>query len=142
MLAITITDLVFLVYMAGLSGGYVFVAIAVNFLTTYVVLWKTIKVTQMEDSRDREEQVPKEEIPRLAIENEIDSHSEDKEEPENDANEMSLLPAGFRKEVESPEEEQQAEAKTQDEKEAETAQMPPPLPTETPDMAAGSSEDV
>ena len=38
MLVITITDLVCLVYMAGLSGGYVFVAISVNFLTTYVVL--------------------------------------------------------------------------------------------------------
>ena len=114
MLVITFTDLVFLVYMAGLSGGYVFIAISVNFLTTYVVLWKTIKVTQKEDPGDRKEQVPKEEIPRLAIENE----KEDKEEPENAAIEMSLLAAGPSKEVESQEEEQLPEAKTEDKEEA------------------------
>ena len=48
MLVITITDLVFLIYMAGLSGGYVFIVISVNFLTSYVYLWKTIKVTKEE----------------------------------------------------------------------------------------------
>ena len=53
MLVITITDLVFLVYMAGLSGGYVFVAIAVNFLTAYVVLWKTTKVPQKEKNTEQ-----------------------------------------------------------------------------------------
>ena len=67
MLVITITDLVCLVYMAGLSGGYVFIPISVNFLTTYVVLWKTMKVIQKEDSEERKKQVPNEDIPRLAI---------------------------------------------------------------------------
>ena len=140
MLVITFTDLVFLVYMAGLSGGYVFIAISVNFLTTYVVLWKSIKVPQKEDPGDRKEQVPKEEIPRLAIENEKDAPSEDKEEPESAAIEMSLLAAGPSKEVESQEEEQQTEAKTEDKEEAVEAQIPPP--TEKPDMAAGTREDV
>ena len=79
MLVITITDLVSLVYIAGLSGGYVFIAISVNFLTTYAVLWKTIKVTEKEDSRERMKQAPKEEIPRLAIKNE----KKDNEETEN-----------------------------------------------------------
>ena len=79
----------------------------------------------------------------MAIENEKEYPSEDKEEPEESAAiKMSLLAAGPRKNVEIQEEEQQAEAKTQDEKEAETAQMPPPLPTERPNMAAGSSEYV
>ena len=72
MLVITITDLVCLVYMAGLSGGYVFVAISVNFLTTYVVLWKTMKelpgagedIESPEEEQQREasaEEKPKEE---------------------------------------------------------------------------------
>ena len=73
MLVITIADLVFLVYVAGLSGGYIFIAIFVNFLLTCVVLWKTTKVTQKVDSRDRKEQVPEEEIPMLAIRNETEA---------------------------------------------------------------------
>ena len=93
MLIVTINNLVFLTYMAGISGGYVFIAIGVNFLTTYFVLSKTTKVTE-KDPGDRKEQIPKEEIPRLSIENEKDTPSENKEESENDAIEMSLLAAG------------------------------------------------
>ena len=142
MLVITFTDLVFLVYMAGLSGGYVFIAISVNFLTTYVVLLKSIKVPQKGDPGDRKEQVPKEEIHSLAIKNEKDAPSEDKEEPESAAIEMSLLATGPSKNVESQEEEQQAEAKTEDKEEAGGAQIPPTTPKEMPDMAAGTREDV
>ena len=142
MLVITLTDMVFLVYMAGLSGGYVFVAISVNFLTTYVVLSKTIKVPQKEDSGDKKAEVPKEEIPRLAIENEKDAPSEDKEESESAAIEMSVLAAGPSKEVESQEEEQLDEAKTEDREEAGEAQIPPPKPTEKADMAAGTRKDA
>ena len=110
MLVITITDLVFLVYIAGLSGGYVFIAIFINFFTTYVVLWKTTKVTQKEDSEDRKEHAPKEEIPRLAIENEKDALSEEKEEPESSSIKMSALAA----DIESQEEdEKQTETKTE-----------------------------
>ena len=136
MLVITITNLVCLVYIAGLSGGYVFIAISVNFLTTYVVLWKTIKVTEKGDSRERKEQVPKEEIPRLAIENE----TEDNEESENAGIEMSPLAAGTSKDFEGQELEQQAQAKPDDEKEAGGVQVP--TPTEMPNMATGTSEDV
>ena len=136
MLVITITDLVSLVYIAGLSGGYVFIAISVNFLTTYVVLWKTIKVTEKGDSRDRKEQVPKEEIPRLAIENE----TEDNEESENAGIEMSLLTAATSKDFEGQELEQQAQAKPDDEKEAGGVQVP--TPTEMPNIATGISEDI
>ena len=138
MLIITLTNLIFLVYIAGLSGGYAFIAIFVNFLATYVVLWKTIKVTQKEDSRDRKEQVPQEEMSRLAIENEKEASSEDKEESEGAVIEMSKQAADTRKDIESEEEELQAEAKTEDEKEADDAQMPTPPPTEMPDMAAKS----
>ena len=63
MVLITIADLLFLAYIAGLSGGYVFIAIFINFLTTYGVLWKTLKITSREDSGDRKEQ---EQIPMLA----------------------------------------------------------------------------
>ena len=139
MLVITITDLVFLVYMAGLSGGYVFVAIAVNFLTTYVVLWKTTKVTQKEDSGDRKDHIAKEEIPRLAIENENDAPSEDKEEPENDAIQMSLLAAGTSKE--SQEGEKHTEAKAEDKNEANVAQMQP-LPPSSEMPGTGTSKDI
>ena len=69
MLIVTINNLVFLTYMAGISGNYVFIAIFVNFLTTYIVLWKTIKVPQKRDSGDRKDQAPKKEIPMLAVEN-------------------------------------------------------------------------
>ena len=135
MLIITLTDLTCLVYIAGISGGYVFFAISVNFLATYVVLWKTIKVTQKEVSGDRKEQVPKEEIPRLEIKNEKDAvPSEEKEESENAAIEMSILAAGTSKDIE---EEHQAEEKTEDNKEAQT-----PPPTETPGLPGGTSEDA
>ena len=77
MLIITLTNLTFLVYIAGISGGYVFIVIFINFLATYVVLWKTMEVTQKEDSRDRKEQVPQEEMSRLAIENEKEASSEE-----------------------------------------------------------------
>ena len=110
MLVITITNLVSLVYMAGLSGGYVFIPISVNFLTTYVVLWKTIKVIEKEDSEERKKQVPKEDVPRLAIKNE----KENKKESENAAIEMSLLTAGASKDFEGQELEQQPEAKPEE----------------------------
>ena len=129
MLIVTINNLVFLTYIAGISGGYVFIVIFVNFLTTYVVLWKTLKVPQKKDSGDRKDQVPEEEIPRLEIKNEKDAPSEDKEEPENAPIEMSVLAAGTSKDTESQEEEQQAEVKTEDKK-------------ETPGLAAGTSEDA
>ena len=138
MLIITLTNLIFLVYIAGLSGGYAFITIFVNFLTTYLVLWKTMKVTKKEASGDRKEQVPQEEMSRLAIENEKEASSEDKEESEGAAIEMSKQAADTRKDIESEEEELQAEAKTEDEKEADDAQMPTPPPTEMPDMAAKS----
>ena len=137
MLIITLTNLTFLVYIAGISGGYVFIVIFINFLATYVVLWKTIKVTQKEDSRDGKEQVPKEEIPRLEIENEKDAPSEEKEESKNAAIEMSILAAGTSKDIE---EEQEAEEKREDKKEADGAQTLPP--TETPGLPAGTSEDA
>ena len=137
MLVITITDLVSLVYMAGLSGGYVFVGISVNFLTTYVVLWKTMKVIQKEDSEERKKQVPKEEILRLAIKNE----EENKKESENAAIEMSLLTAGTSKDFEGQELEQQVEAKKEEKEEADGAQMPPPPPSsEMP--GADASKDI
>ena len=129
MLIITLTNLTFLVYIAGISGGYVFIVIFVNCLATYVVLSKTIKVTQKEDSRDGKEQVPKEEIPRLVIKNEKDVPSEEKEESKNAAIKMSLLAAGTSKDTESQEEEQQAEVKTEDKK-------------GTPGLAAGTSGDA
>ena len=47
--------MVFFVFMAGLSGEFNLIAITVNFLTTYVVLWKTIKATEKEDSEDKKE---------------------------------------------------------------------------------------
>ena len=137
MLIITLTNLTFLVYIAGISGGYVFIVIFINFLATYVVLWKTMEVTQKEDSRDGKEQVPKEEIPRLEIENEKDAPSEEKEESKNAAIEMSILAAGTSKDIE---EEQEAEEKREDKKEADEAQTPPP--TETPGLPAGTSEDA
>ena len=139
MLIITLTNLTFLVYIAGISGGYVFIVIFVNFLATYVVLSKTIKVTQKEAFGDRKEQ---EEVPRLSVENEKNAPSEDKEESEGAAIEMSILAADTSKDIESGEEEQQTEAKTEDKKEADVTQMPPPPPTEMPDMAAGTNEDV
>ena len=135
MLIITLTNLTFLVYMAGISGGYVFIAIVVNFLATYVVLWKTLKVPQKMDSGDGKDQVPKEEMSRLAIENEKDVPAEEKEESENAAIEMSNLAAGTSKDIE---EEQQAEEKTEDKKEADEAQTP----TEMPCLPAGTSDDA
>ena len=137
MLIVTINNLVFLTYIAGISGGYVFIVIFVNFLTTYAVLWKTLKVPQKKDSRERKDQVPEEEIPRLAIENEKDAPSEEKEESKNAAIEMSILAADTGKDIE---EEQEAEEKREDNKEADEAQTLPP--TETPGLPAGTSEDA
>ena len=136
MLIITLTNLTFLVYMAGISGGYVFIAIVVNFLATYVVLWKTLKVPQKKDFGDGKDQVPKEEMSRLAIENEKDVPSEEKEESENAAIEMSNLAADTSKDIE---EDQQAEGKREDNKEADGAQTPPPA--ETPGLLGGEDAE-
>ena len=48
-LVITVTNLVILVIIAGLSGEFVFVAVLFNFLGTYLVLQKTTKSEEPED---------------------------------------------------------------------------------------------
>ena len=60
-------------------------------LASFAVLWKTVKVTEKKDSEDSKGQIPKEEIPRLAIKNEKDVPSKDGEESEDAPIEMSLL---------------------------------------------------
>ena len=49
---ITVTNLVILVIIAGLSGEFVFVAVLFNFLGTYVLLQKTTNGAKSEESED------------------------------------------------------------------------------------------
>ena len=72
----------------------------------------------------------------MAIENEKDVPAEEKEESENAAIEMSVLAVGTSKDIE---EEQQAEGKTEDNKEADGAQSPPPA--ETPGLLGGEDAE-
>ena len=52
-MVITVTNLIILVIIAGLSGEFVFVAVLFNFLGTYLVLQKTTKGAKSEESEDR-----------------------------------------------------------------------------------------
>ena len=90
MLVVTVDNLACVTYIAGLAGKYVFFAVVANFLASFAVLWKTVKVTEKKDSEDRKGQIPKEEIPRLAIKNEKDVPSEDGEVSENDLIQLYL----------------------------------------------------
>ena len=49
---ITVTNLVILVIIAGISGEFVFVAVLFNFLGTYVLLQKTTKGAKSEEPED------------------------------------------------------------------------------------------
>ena len=49
---ITVTNLVILVIIAGLSGEFVFVAVLFNFLGTYLVLQKTAKGAKRKEPED------------------------------------------------------------------------------------------
>ena len=53
---ITVTNLVILVIIAGISGEFVFVAVLFNFLGTYVLLQKTTKGAKSEESEDWKKQ--------------------------------------------------------------------------------------
>ena len=55
-MVITVTNLIILVIIAGLSGEFVFVAVLFNFLGTYLVLQKTTNGAKSEESEDWKKQ--------------------------------------------------------------------------------------
>ena len=148
MLLVTVDNLACLTYIAGVSGKYVFFAVVANFLASFAVLWKTVKVTEKKNSEDSKGQIPKEEIPRLAIKNEKDVPSKDGEESEDAPIEMSLLTESGVKEQQAEDEKKvqiPATGTSEDAEELKTegaqtegAQIPPS--TELP--GADSSKDV
>ena len=70
---ITIADLVIIVFVAGLTGHYVFVLIFVGFVSTFGVLKTTSKATKKAGKKPKKkEKVPKEGTSTLVIENEME----------------------------------------------------------------------
>ena len=78
---VTLADLVILVFLAGLTGKYVFVCILLGFLATYGVLLVKIKKKE-KPAEECMEEVPMEEKSNFTIEDETESGNTKPDSPE------------------------------------------------------------
>ena len=143
---ITLADLVIIVFLAGLTGHYVFVTVFVRFVSTLGVLKKTTnKDTQKAENKPpNEEKVPTEETINVFIENEMEMNKGNKENAEDDKvesteafnTESGEVVKNKEKDIESHEEEPMAENTVESAEASKTVQV------ESPELEKIKEKDI
>ena len=120
-MVLTLADLVIIVFIAGLSGYYVFATIFVGFVATFGVLKTTNKDTKKDSHKPRvEDRNPKEETNRVVIENEMTQRKVQKSETGTTVNiESEEVQENKRKDVEEGREDDSKDIKSEDEEKPE-----------------------